>query len=295
MDIHEFFENHKYGVDRVKGGKYCQLEYFDFERGIMNHIIDNQFTIIKKSRQMHLSTLLATYSSKFLKDNFDSENKILYFSPKCCIGQNFIAMTKLNLQRYNPSALLAVDNKNELSMFQGNKVKSICSLNQFSNEELMNIHMIMIDEAAFVVDFDKIMTFIDNKLDDGKLNDKVKIVIVSSPNGFNSFFNLYSEADLGRCKFKPYSINYKNNPRFNNDEWLENMKRTYNYDERLIQQEIFGWFVKDEPKPKVNKNNLIQFRVDDELFRKISIKLIGEDITISNYIRKLITKDLKHE
>lgn len=37
---------------------------------------------------------------------------------------------------------------------------------------------------------------------------------------------------------------------------------------------------------------MIQFRLNDELFNKLSIKLIEEDVNISKYLRGLILKDV---
>ena len=43
----------------------------------------------------------------------------------------------------------------------------------------------------------------------------------------------------------------------------------------------------------VNKNNMVQIRIDDTLMHAVGLKLIEKDINISQYIRDLIEADMK--
>jgi len=295
MDIHEFLDNHKYGHDHIKSGIYGKLEYFDFERELMNKIVNNQHVVIKKSRQMHMTTLLSTYSSWFLLNNDSQLNKIFYVASSLDMGKRFIDLIRSNTNEFeNGHSEFITNNSSELvKPFSNNSVKIFSTFNSFTSVEMKNVNMIIIDEAAFVKDLERILTMIRNALDTGRLSSKVKLIITSTPNDIDYFHSIYESAIKDETLFVEHSMNYLDNPRFNNDEWLEEMKKCYNFDERIIKREIYAEFVASEkPKKKKNKDNLIQFRVNDSTFMKISKQLVKKDINVSTYIRELILKDV---
>ena len=69
------------------------------------------------------------------------------------------------------------------------------------------------------------------------------------------------------------------------------MKRMLNYNQLYIEQELeckFVGFRPEEPKCKT-----IQFRLDSETVNILTNKLLTDNLSISNYMRNLVMKDLE--
>jgi hypothetical protein len=294
MDIHEYMSDHKYGLDFTKEPMYGKLEYFDFEKGLINHIVDNQFTIIKKSRQMHVTTLLSNYASHFLESNTGVDNKILYLSKSIDSSKMFIEKVKTNLYAKPFKHWFTINNKHSITIGGLNTLSILNSEDSFNQlDDLASIHTIIIDEGAFIRDVSRYLRLFDYSIADKRpnsLSSNVKIILASTTNNLNDFYTEYEHAMMGSSKYKPYSVNYKDNPRFNVGNWFDSV--SIHLDNDGISQELLAEFVNPKPIINTNKYNLIQLRVDDAQLMGISHKLIEKDITMSNYIRGLIDKDI---
>jgi hypothetical protein len=49
--------------------------------------------------------------------------------------------------------------------------------------------------------------------------------------------------------------------------------------------------LEDSPEIKLNKDHLLSFRVNDELYINLTKKLLILDLSLSEYLRTLINKD----
>jgi hypothetical protein len=50
-------------------------------------------------------------------------------------------------------------------------------------------------------------------------------------------------------------------------------------------------WLEDSPEIKLNKDHLLSFRVNDELYINLTKKLLILDLSLSEYLRTLINKD----
>ena len=136
-----------------------------------------------------------------------------------------------------------VNNKREIVLYNGNRIKGVSgSLDAVKGYAST---LIIIDEGAFI---DKLDVMIGAMT--ASLGTRGKIIMASTPNGIDKAFHKIWEMSVkGETDFKRMSLNWENNPRYN-DAWLENMKRVMFYDERVIAQELYGEFVDYTPEPK---------------------------------------------
>ena len=291
MKLHTFMCNHRFGYDTTKKNKpWSQLEYKDFERATLTHILNNQFTIIKKSRQMYMTSMLVAYVAWYLKYNKSKQTDLFYVSPKYKSSQLFVKQVKTLLDAMGVDEFVH-DTTSEIELKNGNRliiittqVGSLCGYGQRS-------HMAIIDEAAFIDKLDYLVKNIHVAMDT-----ETKIVITSTPNGFNGFYKIYVDAERGDNQFIPLLLHYTQNPKYGK-EWVADMRKLFD-DELKFKQEIEAEFVTIVPKleiPRLNKteSNSIKFRLDDSTINEIGLKLIEKDINMSTYIRELIKKDLK--
>jgi predicted DNA binding CopG/RHH family protein len=292
MKLFDYLDLYRKGVV-PSSGKIEKFELYPFEETFFNHIHNNRFSLIKKSRQMHITTMLASYSAWLLseepyigpEDIEESKPTVIYFSPNFKSSKRFKTLTTSLLPS---NTNLTINNVKHSRLENGNSimVKSV-TINSLRSYSLEDTKLLIIDEAAFIDKFDEFFKELLPMIS----TSNTKIVIASTPNGIEGFHSLWEGANKGENQFKLLSLNYKDNPRQTQD-WLDNMKKTLN-DDLYIRQELYGEFVEIPPKKKKKKkSNLVQVRLDDTTLNKIGIKLIQNDINISEYIRQLIKKDL---
>jgi hypothetical protein len=293
MDINEFIKKHRKGIDvtRIDKGRVL-LEYYPFEEEVINGIHDNQYTIIKKSRQMHLTTILAAYVAWYMIFNENNEkSEIVYCSNRFDISKRFVTLVSAIIYDYYGEKYVdekIVDKKTQLTLKNGNTIRVHSNnIDSMKGWSLLPTHMYIFDEAAFLSNLDDFI----NTLDFVKPNDDIKVVVGSTPNGFEYFHRLWDGSVRSENKYYSIDLPYYKHPK-RDEKWAEEQRKILNFNDLQFNQEILGLFIQPQPKPKKNKTNLIQFRVSDEIMNQIGLKLIEKDVTISDYIRDLVKKDI---
>jgi hypothetical protein len=281
-DVHAFMENYKSGFNNIKGENEL-FKYYDFEREIVNLINNNRFSIILKGRQVHMSTILAAYTAWRMLNG----KTMCYYSTKMDYCKHFVTKVRMMLIKYDDDANIEfkIDNRDCIKLMGLGSLKAISTPTAHRG---WTFDEIIYDEAAFIDRFEEAISIGLPSLATGG-----KAIIASTSNGYGGFYKMWESSIKGENDFIRHQITYKDMP--NRDEkWVEEMKRLMNYDERLISQELYAEFVTPIPIPKKknNKKKLIQFRLNDELFNKLSMKLIEADVSISTYMRNLIIKDV---
>lgn len=277
MDIHEFINDHRKGFDMTKGLK-GKFEYFEFEKTFINHINDNRFTIIKKSRQMHITTLLANYVAWNLLFG-KSQIVITYMASRIGLSHNFNKKVYEAIRDYNINIIPEKHTKLQTILGNGSQLRCVTT----TPDALLGYttDIMIIDECAFIENLDVIIS-----ASMPTLATIGKMILASTTNGIEEFFRIWE-----RSEFENLSLNYKDNPRFNNDRWFQEMCRALNMDKRQIQSELLAEFVTWRPKP--NKNVKLQIRISEETLYDIQIMMSKYQVnTYSEYIRKLIDADI---
>jgi len=280
------------------------LTLFDFEKEILELIHENKFSIIKKSRQMHMTSLTAAYCA--WKMIFCSGYNITILSPRMEGSVRFIEMVRMILQNYSNHYFhwedeFVKNNKSEILISNGSNIKGASATVNAVRGHM--IDMLIIDEAAFVNKLEHIwpaiLCCIEYKK--GSAHPGSKCIMISTPNGKNVFYEFWNKAVKGDNDFMPIHLDWTANPKFNEgmerdadgewtSDWYEKMCMNLGGDENMISQELWGKFV-DVKKP-VSKR--INFRLDSDTYDAI-MKNLGGDYGISNYVRNLIEKDLKRD
>jgi hypothetical protein len=203
-------------VDFTKEPMYGKLEYFDFERGLINHMVDNNLLINKKNRACTILLSSIQIMLHFLETNTGIDNKILYLSNSIDSSKMFIEKVKTNLYAKPFKKLFTINNKHSITIGGLNKLSILNSEDSFNQlDDLASIHTIIIDEGAFIRDVSRYLRLFDYSIANKRpnsLSPNVKIILASTTNNLNNFFTEYEHAIIGSSKYKPYSVNYKDNP-----------------------------------------------------------------------------------
>ena len=152
------------------------FEMYPFQEDCVDEFNDHRFNIILKSRQLGISTLTAAYSVWMAI--FKKEKNILVIATKLKVAQNFIIKVKTMI-RSLPKWLLLPDivsnNKQEIMFSHGSQIKAIPTSDDAGRSEALSL--LIIDEAAFVRNFDTIWTGIYPTISTGG-----RVIVLSTPN-----------------------------------------------------------------------------------------------------------------
>ena len=109
----------------------CELfEMMDFEEMFLNHIHNNNFSVTKKSRQMHMTTLTAAYCA--WKLIFSTDKSIAIMCPKKEEAIRFVEFVRIILQNYSNDLFhwednFVKDNQSEIRLDNGSFIKAIAA------------------------------------------------------------------------------------------------------------------------------------------------------------------------
>ncbi len=202
---------------------------YDFQDDCVEDFLNNRFNIVLKSRQLGLSTLVAAYSVWMAI--FQREKNILIIATKLSVAQNFIVKVKTMIKSLPQWLLLpeiTSNNKQQIQFSHGSSIKAVPTSEDAGRSEALSL--LIVDEAAFVRNFDTIWTGIYPTISTGG-----RVIILSTPNGAGGqYYKLYTEAESGLNEFNAIKLMWDVIPDRDQD-WFTQV--TANMSKRQIAQE----------------------------------------------------------
>lgn len=203
---------------------------YPFQDDCVNDFLKHRFNIILKSRQLGISTLAAAYAvwlAAFYKDK-----NILIIATRLAVAQNFIKKVKVAL-RSMPSWLLIpemnIDNRQAVELSNGSSIKAIPTSEDAGRSEALSL--LIIDEAAFVRNFDTLWTSLYPTLSTGG-----RAIVLSTPNGMGGqYYDLWVKAEDKKNEFNPIKLPWDVHPE-HDQAWFENECK--NFTDKQIAQEL---------------------------------------------------------
>ena len=203
---------------------------YDFQDDCVQHFNDHRFNIILKSRQLGISTLVAAYS--VWQAIFYKEKNILIIATKLAVAQNFIRKVKTYIKSM-PNWMLVpeitANNKQQVEFSNGSQIKAIPTSDDAGRSEALSL--LIVDEAAFVRNFDELWTGLYPTLSTGG-----RAILLSTPNGVGGqYYDIYTQAEKKENIFNPIKLMWDVHPE-RDDKWFS--KETKNMSKKQIAQEL---------------------------------------------------------
>jgi hypothetical protein len=224
--------------------KYCKIQHqlrglipfdtYDFQDDCVRDFQKNRFNIVLKSRQLGLSTVSAAYVVWYAI--FKKDKNILVIATKLNTAINFIKKVKTMLDGLPPWLLLTKfePTKQSIRFDNGSTITAVPTSPDAGRSEALAL--LIVDEAAFIRDFDEIWTSLYPTLSTGG-----SAIILSTPNGVGGqYYKLWTEAESGANDFNPIRLPWDAHPE-HNQAWFD--KETRNLTKRQIAQEFLCDFV----------------------------------------------------
>jgi len=203
---------------------------YPFQDECLNDFSTHRFNIILKSRQLGISTLTAAYA--IWLTIFHKDKNVLIIATKLAVAQNFIKKVKVAI-RSMPKWLLMPEitgnNKQTIEFGNGSQIKAIPTSDDAGRSEALSL--LIVDEAAFVRNFDTLWTSLYPTLTTGG-----RAIVLSTPNGVGGqYYDLWLQAENNINEFNPIRLPWDVHPEHDN-EWFE--KECRNFTKRQIAQEL---------------------------------------------------------
>ena len=210
------------------------FETFAFQDDCIEQFEEHRLNIVLKSRQLGLSTLAAAYATWMAI--FYKDKNILVIATKLPTAMNFIKKVRVALQNLPPWLLLPKfePTKQAISFSNGSQVVAIPTSDDAGRSEALSL--LIIDEAAFIRDFDMIWTGLAPAFSMGG-----SAIILSTPNGVGGqYYRLWTEAEGGLNDFNPIRLPWDVHPE-HDQAWFD--KETRSLPRRKIAQEYLCDFI----------------------------------------------------
>ncbi len=224
---------------------YCKIQHptkglipfktFPFQDDCVQDFIEHRLNVILKARQLGISTLVAAYCTWLAL--FQKDQNLLIIATKQTVAQNIIKKVKVvlnNLPRWLILPKIIGMNKQEVTFSNGSSIKAIPTSDDAGRSEA--ISLLIIDEAAFIKNFDDLWTGLYPTLSTGG-----RAIILSTPKGVGGqYHKLYTDAEAGLNEFNDIRLPWDVHPE-RDQAWFEN--ETKNFAKRKIAQEYLCDFL----------------------------------------------------
>lgn len=203
--------------------KYCMIQHpmrgripfhlYGFQEKVLSLFRKHNYSIILKSRQLGISTLVAGFSLWMMV--FSKDKNVLCIATKQETAKNMVTKVKFMYDSL-PSWLKGSkkpleDNKLSLKLSNGSQIKAVSAASDAGRSEAVSL--LIIDEAAFIEDIDKIFASAQQTLATGG-----GCIALSTPNGMGNWFhNTWVKAELAENSFVPIKLPWNIHPERNED------------------------------------------------------------------------------
>jgi len=267
-----FFRKYCYITHPIKGRVLFHL--YPFQEDTLNDFRNNRFSIINKSRQLGISTLVAGYSLWTML--FNKDKTVLCIATKQETAKGMVE--KVQFMYNNLPSWLKGNQKpvsdNKLSLKLANNSQIVATSAASDAGRSYAVSLLLVDEAAFIEGIDKIYTSIKPTIATGG-----GIIALSSPNGVGNWFHkMYTEAEINKNDFKAIKLKWDLHP--DRDEAWEQRERT-NMSPREFAQEYDCDFLGSGNS--VIEPDLLSFYEETFIQEPIERRFMGGDFWIWAY------------
>jgi len=204
--------------------KYCMIQHptrgkinfnlYEFQERSLLDLMNHDYNVILKSRQLGISTLTAGYSLWCMLFNEDFNSLVI--ATKQDVAKNLVTKVRV-MHQYLPSWLKGTvieDNKLSLRLNNGSQIKAVSAAGDAGRSEALSL--LVMDEAAFIDKIDEIWASSQQTLATGG-----RAVILSTPNGTGNFFHkIWTNAESGLNEFNTIKLHWSLHPE-RNQNWRD--------------------------------------------------------------------------
>lgn len=202
-DVNYFAANFVYIIDPDKGKTLINVR--DYQKDLLTHLDENRFSIILASRQIGKSLTSAIYLLHYIL--FNKDKKVVILANKAKIAKEIFQKVRTAYEKLPYWMQIGVEEWQKTACTLENG--SSCSAEATTADGLRGIagNIIFLDEFAFIKR-NIADDFFTSMYPTISASQESKIIVVSTPNGLNHFYSLWTKANKGLNSFKPFRVDW---------------------------------------------------------------------------------------
>ena len=274
-DIVYFLKNYVKIVHVDRG--LIPFDLYPFQEKLIRHLDNNRFSIIKSARQSGKSVTSLGYILHYIL--FNSSKIVGILANKSATARELLSRIQVAYQ-YLPRFLqqgVLEWNKGSLEIENGSKI--LASSTSSSAIRGFSFSVVLLDEFAFVQRniADEFIKSVYPTISSGV---DTKIIMVSTPNGFNMFYKFWNDAEKKHSEFKPFKIHWTSIPD-RNIAWKQQI--IANIGEDAFRQEYEAEFL-GSTNTLVSYEKLQEMSYNQPLFSRDGLDVFEEPIPAASYV-----------
>ena len=190
---------------------------FPFQKEMVGTIHNNRFTICKLPRQSGKTTTIVSYILHYVL--FNPNMNVAILANKAATARDILSRLQLayeNLPKWVQQGVMSW-NKGSLDLENGSRI--VASSTSSSAVRGGSYNLIFLDEFAFVP-HNVAEDFFSSVYPTISSGTTTKVIIVSTPNGMNMFYKLWSDAESERNSYIPIEVHWSEVPG-RDEKWKE--------------------------------------------------------------------------
>ena len=273
-DVIYFLENYVKIVHVDEG--LIPFKMYDFQRKLINAITDNRNVIVKTGRQVGKTTTTLGWLLHYILFNQDKIVGIL--ANKAITAREILSRIQTAYQHLPKFLQQGLREWNKGSMELENGSKVIASSTSSTAIRGFSFSCILLDEFAHVQRHiaSEFIRSVYPTISSGK---ETKVIIVSTPNGFNLFYKFWNDAEAGNNTFYPFKVHWSNVPG-RDEEWHKRTVATIGED--AFRQEYEAEFL-GSTNTLISTERLQEMSYNDPIFSREGLDVHEEPVDGHTY------------
>lgn len=241
---------------------------YPYQEEMLKTMAAERYTVIATARQAGKSTTTCGFILWYII--FHADKTVALLANKGETAREILGRIQLAYQHLPKWLQQGVKEWNKGSFELENNSRVIAAATSSNNIRGFSINLLFIDEAAFIENWDEFFTSVYPTISSGTDS---KIVLVSTPNGLNHFYQIWQNAAERRNNYRPIKVMWYDVPG-RDDNWRKDTLAAMNFDTEKFEQEycveflgssgtlIAGWKLKElvHQTPLMNKDGLALYK-----------------------------------
>jgi len=198
-----FIKNHIHIVNVDKG--LMKFELWPFQEDLIQTLVDERFTIVKCPRQSGKSQTSLAYMLWYVL--FNDQKSVAILANKSATSRELLGRLQMAYEKLPLFLQQGVCEWNKGSIELENGSRILAGSTSSSSIRGFSFNLIFLDEFAFVQQ-NMAEDFFRSVYPTISSGNTSKVIIVSTPNGMNHFYKMWTDATEGNSHYKPFEINW---------------------------------------------------------------------------------------
>jgi hypothetical protein len=232
---------------------------YDYQKEMLQAMAEERYTIIGTARQSGKSTTTCGFILWYII--FHSDKVVALLANKGDTAREILGKIQLAYQHLPKWLQQGVVEWNKGSFVLENNSRVIAAATSSDNIRGFSINLIFIDEAAFIENWDTFFTSVYPTITSGQ---STKVVLVSTPNGLNHFYQIWQNSLNGKNNYRAIKVTWDKVPG-RDEKWRQDTLAAMNFDNEKFNQE---YCITGDMNVTIKKENgeIIEMPIEDLFF-----------------------------